>query len=149
MSLIASNASVSAAPPSVLYTLPVGVGAFSRGPLGPSAAGSPPTRKGVYNMDSARPSTTVVHPAMTRTAHAHPNATARTVIDLEELPGDRCHLSPRCIRQPHLERRDDATNRPLTSHRQSISKLNGLHCSAAHRGAAEGVALTNDWGLGP
>src|ERR1700757_3616788 len=99
-------------------------------------------------MDSARPSTTVVHPATTRTTHAHPNAAARTVIDLEELPGDRRRLSPQCIRRPHLERRDDANNRPLTNHRQSISKLNRLHCLAAHRGAAEVVAATNDWGLG-
>src|ERR1700744_4361473 len=113
MSLIASNASLSAAPPSVLYTLPVGAGAFSRGPLGPSATGSPPTRKGLYNMDSARPSTTVVQPAATRTAQAHPNAAARTVIDLEELPSDRRRLSPRCIRQPSLEGGDDTNNRPL------------------------------------
>src|ERR1700745_304436 len=113
MSLIASNASLSAAPPSVLSTLPVGAGASARGPLGPSATGSPPTRKGLYNMDSARPSTTVVQPATTRTVKAHPNAGDRTGIDLEELFGDRRRLSPRCIRQPHLERRDDANNAHL------------------------------------
>jgi hypothetical protein len=70
-------------------------------------------------MDTARPSTTVVHPAKTRTAHAHPNAAARAVIDLEELPGDRRRLSPRCIRQPHLERRDDANNGPSPKYQQT------------------------------
>ncbi len=61
-------------PLSVLSTLPVGLGAFERIPLGPLAAGRPPTRKGSLSIDSARPSTNVVQPATVSTAAAHTSA---------------------------------------------------------------------------
>src|ERR1700758_3299151 len=68
MSLIDSNDNLSIAPLSVLTTVPVVGGAFWRGPLGPLVAGRPPTRKGSLSIDSARPSTKVLHPATTSTA---------------------------------------------------------------------------------
>src|SRR6516225_11144227 len=69
MSLSDSNDNLSIGPLSVLTTVPVGLGAFGRGPLGPLVAGRPPTRNGSLSIDRARPSTTVLlHPATTSTA---------------------------------------------------------------------------------
>ncbi len=77
MSLTDSCASLSIGPLLVLTTVPVGAGAFGRGPLGPSAATKSPTRNGSLSIDRARPSTTEPHPATTRTAPAQAIA-ART-----------------------------------------------------------------------
>src|ERR1700739_1848238 len=77
MSLIESNDNLSIGPLSVLTTLPVGLGAFRRGPLGPLVAGMPPTRNGSLSMDRARPLTTVLQPATTSTAPAQAIAALR------------------------------------------------------------------------
>src|SRR6516165_11410437 len=77
MSLIDSNDNLSIGPLSVLTTVPVGVGAFERIPLGPLVAGRPPTRNGSLSIDRARPSTNVVHPATTSTAPAQAIAAFR------------------------------------------------------------------------
>src|SRR5690348_1256695 len=74
MSLTDSSAKVSIGPLSVLSTLPLGLGAFERVPLGPLVAGRPPTRKGSLSIDSTRPPTNVVQPATTSTAAAHTSA---------------------------------------------------------------------------
>src|ERR1700742_3242030 len=71
MSVTDCSASLSIGPLSVLTTLPTGAAAFDRIPLGPLVAGMPPTRNGSLSIDSARPSTTVLQPATTRTAAAH------------------------------------------------------------------------------
>src|SRR6516162_1967622 len=68
MSLIDSNDNLSIGPLSVLTTVPVGLGASGRGPLGPLVGGRPPTRNGSLSIDRARPSTKVLHPATTSAA---------------------------------------------------------------------------------
>ncbi|CKR67698.1 Uncharacterised protein [Mycobacterium tuberculosis] len=68
MSLTDNNDNLSIAPLLVLITVPDAAGASGRAPLGPLVAGRPPTRNGSLRMDSARPSTTVVQPAITTTA---------------------------------------------------------------------------------
>ena len=70
MSLTDNNDNLSMAPLLVLITVPDGLGALERTPLGPLVAGRPPTRNGSLSVDSARPSTNVVHPATTSTAAA-------------------------------------------------------------------------------
>src|ERR1700753_2556105 len=70
MSLIESNAKVSIGPLSVLSTVPVGLGAVARVPLGPLVAGRPPTRNGSLSVESPRPSTNVIQPATTSIAAA-------------------------------------------------------------------------------
>src|SRR6516162_7851822 len=87
MSLMASNDNLSIGPLSVLTTVPVGLGASERGPLGPLVAGRPPTRKGSLSIDRARPSTTVLHPATTSTA------TAQAIAACTRLPRPRLFMT--------------------------------------------------------
>src|ERR1700744_2214375 len=91
MSLIDSNDNLSMGPLSVLTTVPVGAGPPGRGPLGPLTAGSPPTRNGSLSIDSARPSTTVVHPATTSVAAAQAIAALTAWLNINGPRLDRPH----------------------------------------------------------
>src|ERR1700724_499766 len=77
MSVIESRDNLSIGPLSVFTTVPVGLGAFQRIPLGPLVAGIPPTRKGALSMDRARPSLNGVQPATMSTAPAQAIAAFR------------------------------------------------------------------------
>src|ERR1700757_3932379 len=75
MSLNASITRLSTSPWSVFSTVPVGLGALLRTPLGPDFASNPPTRLGSYIIDTALPARTVLpHPANSTTTHATPIA---------------------------------------------------------------------------
>ena len=95
MSLIESNANLSMGPLLVLTTLPVGAGAFGRGPLGPSVAGRSPTRNGSLSIDNARPSTIVLHPATSSTAAAQAIAARTAAIARPRL--FMANLIPTCL----------------------------------------------------
>src|SRR5689334_6283470 len=106
MSLTDSSARLSMGPLSVLSTLPVGLGACERIPLGPWVAGSPPTRKGSWSIDSARPSTNVVQPATSSTAAAPTSADLRAWLFMTNLipTGCRAASSLSSISPPILTR---------------------------------------------
>jgi hypothetical protein len=79
-----------------LTTVPVGLGAFGRIPLGPLVAGRPPTRNGSLSIDRARPSTKVVQPATTSIAAAQAIAALAKVTAVHpRAPAGRRRFRPR------------------------------------------------------